>query len=152
MAAFRTQNYLYPYYWPRSHLDKHCGGSSHLAHKETECAAAKGWAELWPQRVKGAFVPSVIGQKGPFALHLTFLGLILSSPTTTKALVPPQCFQAYLSTPSTGLWKLECACPVRDNGRVSDPWPHQPLSFLSGSGAAICYGRLLHHSSVTEWG
>lgn len=51
---------------------KHSGGSSYLSYKGHECAAAKGCSELWPYWVTESVCPSIIGQKGPFALHLTF--------------------------------------------------------------------------------
>lgn len=55
-------------------------------------------------------------------------------PPTIKSLVLTQCFSPYLSTPI--MWplkageKLECACPVRDNGGVSDPWPGRLRPFF----------------------
>lgn len=106
MAAFRPQNYLYPYYWPGSHLDKHCGGSSHVGHKGPECAAAKGCTELWPWQVTRSIFPSVIGQKGPFALHLTFWDWFFlpqlsqrpwSRPSVFRPIFPPpaQAFESW---------------------------------------------------------
>lgn len=55
----------------------------------------------------GSICPLSNWTEGPFRSSFNLLGLILSSPAITKALVPTQCFQAYLSTLSTGLWKLE---------------------------------------------
>lgn len=95
------------YVWSGCHLNKHSRGSSLLVHKKPECAATNGSTELWPWRVTESICPSVIGQKGPFALHLTFGVQIFFSVTAIKPLDLALCFQAYLSTPIRGFWKLE---------------------------------------------
>ena len=72
--------------------------------------------------------------EGGFRSSFNLWGPNLFSPTTIKSLVLTQCFQAYLSSPIMGSLKagekLECACPVRDNGRVSDPWPGRLRPFF----------------------
>lgn len=127
-------NYLDRSYWSGCHLNKHNGGSSHLIFKKPECAATSSFAELWPPLGQGEHLSLSNWTEGPFRSSFNLWSPNLSLPATIESPVLTQCFQAYLSTPHhrplKAGEKLECACSVGNNGRVSDPWPYRPRPFF----------------------
>ena len=72
--------------------------------------------------------------EGPFRSSFNLWGPNLSFPDYHKAPGPDPVFSGLSFHPHHGPLKagekLECACPVRDNGRVSDPWPHRLTPFF----------------------
>lgn len=65
--------------------------------------------------------------EGPFRSSFNLWGPNLFPPDYYKAPGPDPVFSGLSfhphHRPLKAGEKLECACPVRDNGRVSDPWP-----------------------------